>query len=157
MQVVALANDPPIPPRQSVNPPEVLAYFLEEVPEHLDNLQTRIENLPTTIADSYQLQEIYRATFALRGVFGMLGYSSPIVASSGLDDCLQQLAHHPAAADTTTISMLLNLLVLLRQTIQCIAQGIPPTDAEWAELSQQSLSTITQFKEHLTAKGCHFA
>lgn len=132
------------------NPLEkVTAYFLEEAQEHLDILEAGIANLPTTTLDYQQLADLYRSTFALRGGLGMLGYSSPIAASSGLDACLQHLTQSPVPVDVGIITAFLELVQILRQTVQLAANKSAIAGEEFATLQFQSRWAIDNLKAQL--------
>lgn len=122
---------------------------LEEANEHIDTLQEIVENLDSIRANREERELAHRALFCLRGELGMLGYNSPI-AAYGLDDCLQALAQHPKPVDCKTITAFIQLVDLLRQTVQAAADEMLIDGSNWANLKFRSSVAVDALKSNLT-------
>lgn len=121
---------------------------LEEANEHLDTLQEIVKNLDSIQANREERELAHRALFCLRGELGMLGYNSPI--AYGFDDCLRVLAQHPKPVDRKTITAFIQLVDLLRQTVQAAADEMLIDGSDWANLKFRSSVVVDALKSDLT-------
>lgn len=68
---------------QATKQQQIMGFFIEEAKEHLDTIEQGLLNLTSTMSDSEQLNELFRAAHSVKGGAAMLGFNS-----------IQRVAHH---------------------------------------------------------------
>jgi chemotaxis protein histidine kinase CheA len=84
---------------QATKQQQILGYFIEEAKEHLDTIEQGLLNLKATMADTEQLNELFRAAHSVKGGAAMLGFSSIHKVGHYLEDSFKLLKEYPVEID----------------------------------------------------------
>lgn len=131
---------------QATKQQQILGYFIEEAKEHLDTIEQGLLNLKATMADSEQLNELFRAAHSVKGGAAMLGFSSIQKVGHHLEDCFKQLKEHPVEIDQQLENLFLKGFDTLKDLVEELQSpfGLKEEDAEHAVQAAEPLFTELQ-------------
>lgn len=126
---------------QATKQQQILGYFIEEAKEHLDTIEQGLLNLKATMADSEQLNEMFRAAHSVKGGAAMLGFNSIQRVGHHLEDCFKQLKEHPVEIDQNLENLFLKGFDTLKDLVEELQSpyGLRPDDAEQAVQTAEPL------------------
>ncbi|MFO8040815.1 MAG: Hpt domain-containing protein, partial [Sodalinema sp.] len=70
---------------------EIVRFFIEEGKEHLNTLENGLLDLPATVQNPDEIDEMFRAAHSVKGGAAMLGYSSIQKVAHRLEDYFKVL------------------------------------------------------------------
>lgn len=119
---------------QSVKQQQILGYFIEEAKEHLDTIEQGLVDLATTMADSEQVNELFRAAHSVKGGAAMLGFESIQKTAHHFEDCFKILQEHPVQIDQRLENLFLKGFDTLKELIEALQSpfGLREEDAQQA-------------------------
>ncbi|WP_421657557.1 Hpt domain-containing protein [Leptothermofonsia sp. ETS-13] len=140
---------------QATKQQQILGYFIEEAKEHLDTIEQGLVNLKATMADSEQLNELFRAAHSVKGGAAMLGFNSIQRVSHHLEDCFKQLKEHPVEIDQHLENLFLKGFDTLKDLVEELQSpyGLRAEDAEQAVQTAEPLFAELQNYLNKRMKG----
>ena len=103
---------------QATKQQQIMGYFIEEAKEHLDTIEQGLLNLKATMADSEQLNELFRAAHSVKGGAAMLGLNSIQQVSHHLEDCFKLLKEDPIEIDRQLEDLFLKVFDTLKDLVE---------------------------------------
>jgi chemotaxis protein histidine kinase CheA/ActR/RegA family two-component response regulator len=105
----------------------ILGYFIEESKEHLGPIEQGLLNLPKTLADSEQVNEIFRAAHSIKGGAAMLGLGSIQKTAHRLEDCFKVFKEGPVKVDQKLETLFLRVFNTLQEQLEHLSgpTGLP--------------------------------
>jgi chemosensory pili system protein ChpA (sensor histidine kinase/response regulator) len=105
----------------------ILGYFIEESKEHVGTIQQGLLNLPKTLADSEQVNEIFRAAHSIKGGAAMLGLGSIQKTAHRLEDCFKVFKEGPVKVDEKLETLFLRVFETLQEQLEHLSgpAGLP--------------------------------
>ncbi|MBD2041546.1 response regulator [Microcoleus sp. FACHB-672] len=126
----------------------IMQYFIEEAKDHLNTIEQGLLNLQSTIEDSEQVNEVFRAAHSVKGGAGMLGISSIEETSHRLEDCFKLLKECPVEVDQKLESLFLRVFDALKDLVDQLS--VTPYGLE-EEVAQAIMSGVEPVFIELTA------
>ncbi|MBD1937485.1 response regulator [Microcoleus sp. FACHB-68] len=126
----------------------IMQYFIEEAKDHLNTIEQGLLNLQSTIEDSEQVNEVFRAAHSVKGGAGMLGISSIEETSHRLEDCFKLLKECPVEVDQKLESLFLRVFDALKELVEQLS-ATPDGLAE--EVAEAIMSGVEPVFIELTA------
>jgi hypothetical protein len=121
---------------------------IPEAKEHLNTIRSVLSRLALTINDKEELELVYRATFCLRGFFGMLGYPDYIGHSNDIDRCLKILSektrNQSIIINEEITQSFLKLVDLMEQSVSLVETNIAPDSQKCNLIRCQSQELINE-------------
>jgi len=139
----------------SDNQQRILGYFIEEAREHLTTLEKGLLNLSDVIADSEEVNELFRAAHSIKGGGAMLGYSSIQKVAHRLEDSFKFLQEHSVTVDEHLESLFLNGFDALKTLVDQLEElgGLQPEAAEG--LLQQAEPNFAELQTYLSSAAAN--
>ncbi|MBE9029457.1 Hpt domain-containing protein [filamentous cyanobacterium LEGE 11480] len=81
---------------QTTKQQQILGYFIEEAKEHLDSIESGLLNLSQTMAETEDMNQIFRAAHSIKGGAAMLGFNSIQRVAHHLEDYFKLLKENPS-------------------------------------------------------------
>ncbi|WP_017718663.1 response regulator [Kamptonema formosum] len=105
----------------------ILGYFIEESKEHLGTIERGLLNLPNTLTDSEQVNEIFRAAHSIKGGAAMLGLGSIQKTAHRLEDCFKVFKEGPVKVDQKLETLFLRVFDTLQEQLEQLSgpAGLP--------------------------------
>jgi chemotaxis protein histidine kinase CheA len=113
---------------------QILGYFIEEAKEHLDTIEKGLLNLQATLADSEEMNCLFRAAHSIKGGAAMLGFESIQKTGHYLEDYFKLLKENPVKVDAKLEDLFLKGFDSLKALIEALQSpfGLRPEDGEQA-------------------------
>ncbi|TAF03427.1 MAG: phosphotransferase [Nostocales cyanobacterium] len=127
---------------------KIIGYFVEESQEYLHTIYKALCNLQNTIDDQEQLNEIFRATFSIKGGAAMLGFTSMQKIVYRLEDCLK-LLRYPIIADQPLKSLFLDIYNIINRLLLEINTPDGLTAVKLADITFNIDPIFTLLNSHL--------
>lgn len=135
---------------------KIIAIFMEEAGERLEELRTGLEDLPAIMADSdrEQMIALYRAAHSIKGASAMLTQQMPSLASINkvskrLEDCFKSVKDTPIKADDQAIALSNKGYEVIKNLIHR-AQSPAGLSVEMGEkIATASLPLYDKLEQHL--------
>jgi len=134
---------------QATKQQQIMGYFIEEAKEHLDTIEQGLLNLQSTMADSEQLNELFRAAHSVKGGAAMLGLNSIQKISHHLEDCFKVLKENPVKVDRQVEDLFLSGFDALKALVEALQSPYGLQEEEANQLVQQTEPTLTQLQSYL--------
>lgn len=105
----------------------ILGYFIEESKEHLGTIESGLLHLQNTLADSEQVNEIFRAAHSIKGGAAMLGLGSIQKTAHRLEDCFKVFKEGPVKVDQKLETLFLRVFDTLQEQLEQLSgpAGLP--------------------------------
>lgn len=103
---------------QATKQQQIVVYFIEEAKEHLDTIEKGLLNLQSTMADSEQMNELFRAAHSVKGGAAMLGFGSIQRVGHHLEDCFKLLKENSVKVDQQVETLFLQGFDTLKALIE---------------------------------------
>ena len=142
---------------QATKQQQILGYFIEEAKEHLDTIEQGLLNLQATMADTEQLNEMFRAAHSVKGGAAMLGFSSIHKVGHYLEDCFKLLTDHPVKIDQPLENLFLQGFDLLKELVEELQSpyGLKEGDAaQRVQAAEPTFRELQNYLNHLLQEGC---
>ncbi|MBD2292730.1 Hpt domain-containing protein [Anabaena sphaerica FACHB-251] len=127
---------------------KIIGYFVEESQEYLNTIYRAFLNLQNTIDDRDELNEIFRATFSIKGGAAMLGFTSMQKLVYRLEDCLK-LLRYPIIADKPLQLLFLDIYNAIHRLVREIKTPDGLTEAKVNEITLNIDTIFTLINSHL--------
>ncbi|MEA5617231.1 Hpt domain-containing protein [Cronbergia sp. UHCC 0137] len=127
---------------------KIISYFVEESQEYLNIIHRGLVNLQNTIDDKEELNIMFRATFSLKGMAGMLGFTSIMEIVYPLEDCLR-LLHYPIIADEALKLFFLYIYHTIKRLVLTIKTNEGLTAEKVADITFNLDAIFTILNSHL--------
>lgn len=134
---------------QATKQQQILGYFIEEAKEHLDTIEQGLLNLQTTMADTEQLNEMFRAAHSVKGGAAMLGFSSIHKVGHHLEDCFKLLTDHPVKIDQHLENLFLQGFDLLKELVEELQSPYGLREEDAAQTVQAAEPTFVELQNYL--------
>jgi two-component system chemotaxis sensor kinase CheA len=123
-----------------INREPVLAVFLSEAEERLQDMEQSLLMLESNTEDIEALHRVFRTAHTLKGNASAMEFDSLAAFAHVLEDLLQALKKHLLPVTSESISLLLRSVDALRHEVPAAANGAPSISAEHAALQQEIMS-----------------
>ena len=137
---------------QATKQQQILGYFIEEAKEHLDTIEQGLLNLQATMADTEQLNEMFRAAHSVKGGAAMLGFTSIHKVGHHLEDCFKLLTDHPVKIDQPLENLFLQGFDILKELVEELQSpyGIREDDAaQRVQAAEPTFKALQEYLNHL--------
>ncbi|MGI0491811.1 Hpt domain-containing protein [Alkalinema pantanalense CENA528] len=134
---------------QSTKQQQILGYFIEEAKEHLDTIEQGLLNLQSTMADSEEMNQLFRAAHSVKGGAAMLGFDSIQKIAHHLEDYFKILKENPVKIDRKLEDHFLKGFDALKALVEALQSpfGLRPEDADRA--LRDSTPAFAELGKHL--------
>ena len=134
---------------QSVKQQQILGYFIEEAKEHLDTIEQGLVNLKVTMADSEQVNELFRAAHSIKGGAAMLGFDSIQKTAHHFEECFKQLQEHSVKIDQKLENLFLKGFDTLKELIEALQSPFGLREEEAQQAVTASEPVFTELETYL--------
>ena len=137
---------------QATKQQQILGYFIEEAKEHLDTIEQGLLNLQATMADTEQLNEMFRAAHSVKGGAAMLGFTSIHKVGHHLEDCFKLLTDHPVKIDQSLENLFLQGFDILKELVEELQSpyGLREDDAvQRVQAAEPTFKALQDYLNHL--------
>ncbi len=134
---------------QSTTKQQILGYFIEEAKEHLDRIEQGLVNLQATMADSEQVNELFRAAHSVKGGAAMLGFDSIQKTAHHFEDCFKILKEQPVKIDQKLEDLFLKGFDTLKALIEALQGPFGLREEEAQQAVQAAEPTFTELENYL--------
>jgi chemotaxis protein histidine kinase CheA len=141
---------------QATKQQQILGYFIEEAKEHLDTIEQGLLNLQATMADTEQLNEMFRAAHSVKGGAAMLGFTSIHKVGHHLEDCFKLLTDHPVKIDQSLENLFLQGFDILKALVEELQSpyGLKEADAsQRVQAAEPTFRELQNYLNHLLQEG----
>lgn len=128
---------------------QIIVYFIEEAKEHLDTIEQGLLSLQTTLSDSEQLNELFRAAHSVKGGAAMLGFGSIQRVSHHLEDCFKLLNEYPAQIDQRTENLFFQGFDVLKELIEALRSPYGLREQDANQMVRTAEPTFAELKRCL--------
>jgi chemotaxis protein histidine kinase CheA len=117
---------------QATKQQQIMGFFIEEAKEHLDTIEQGMLHLEETLADSEQMNELFRAAHSVKGGAAMLGFDSIHRVAHHLEDAFKVLKENPVKPDRHLENLFLKVFDVLKELVEALQSpfGFQETQAE---------------------------
>jgi chemotaxis protein histidine kinase CheA/CheY-like chemotaxis protein len=133
----------------------IMGFFIEEAQEHLNTIEQGLLNLPSTIEDSEQVNELFRAAHSIKGGAAMLGLNSIQIIAHRLEDYFKILKENLIVADQKLESLFLQvfdqLKALLEHLVENAGELNEPVEAQHLAQAEPAFAALKTYLEELSA------
>jgi chemotaxis protein histidine kinase CheA len=135
---------------QATKQQQILGFFIEEAKEHLDTIEQGFLNLEATLADSEQMNELFRAAHSVKGGAAMLGFDSIHRVSHHLEDAFKILKENSVKPDRHLEDLFLKVFDVLKELVEGLQSpfGFQKTQAE--QIFQEAQPGFVALESYLT-------
>lgn len=137
---------------QATKQQQIVGYFIEEAKEHLDTIEQGLLNLKATMADSEQMNELFRAAHSVKGGAAMLGFSSIQKVAHHLEDGFKILKESHISTDQQIEDLFLQCFDVLKALVEELQSpyGLQADEAERLVKSvEPTFTELQKYLEHL--------
>ena len=134
---------------QSTTKQQILGYFIEEAKEHLDRIEQGLVNLQATMADSEQVNELFRAAHSVKGGAAMLGFDSIQRTAHHFEDCFKILKEQPVKIDQKLEDLFLKGFDTLKALIEALQGPFGLREEEAQRTVQAAEPTFVELENYL--------
>jgi chemotaxis protein histidine kinase CheA len=134
---------------QSTTKQQILGYFIEEAKEHLDRIEQGLVNLQATMADSEQVNELFRAAHSVKGGAAMLGFDSIQKTAHHFEECFKILKDQPVKIDQKLEDLFLKGFDTLKALIDALQGPFGLREEEAQQAVQASEPTFAELENYL--------
>ncbi|MEB3274164.1 MAG: Hpt domain-containing protein [Prochlorothrix sp.] len=130
---------------------QVLGFFIEEAREHLTTIEKGLLNLQEVLADSEQVNELFRAAHSVKGGAAMLGFSSVQKVAHRLEDCFKILKEETdnPQVDQVAEDLFLRGFDTLQQLLEELQSPEGLADDEGEQAVAEIKPVFRQLQDHL--------
>lgn len=137
---------------QATKQQQIMGFFIEEAKEHLDTIEQGMLNLEATLADSEQMNELFRAAHSVKGGAAMLGFDSIHRTAHHLEDAFKILKENPVKPDRQLENLFLKVFDVLKELVEALQSpfGFQETQAEQiVQDAQPAFVEVEAYLHHL--------
>lgn len=134
---------------QATKQQQIMGFFIEEAKEHLDTIEQGLLDLKSTLADTEQMNELFRAAHSIKGGAAMLGFSSIQRVAHHLEDYFKVLKENPIKPDRQLEDLFLKGFDALKELVEALQSPYGLQEAQGEQIVQQAQPIFTQLKNYL--------
>lgn len=128
----------------------ITELFIMEAEEHLDTLEKGLVDLPTTMEDPENINEMFRAAHSVKGGAKMLGFESIGETAHRLEDCFKIIREYPETkVDQTVETHFLKGVDTLKDLLEKLKGPYGLRDEETKPLVQAIMPIFAQLEKYL--------
>ncbi len=128
---------------------EIVRFFIEEGKEHLNTLENGLLDLPATVQNPDEIDEMFRAAHSVKGGAAMLGYSSIQKVAHRLEDYFKVLKQDTLPIDRKLESLFLQGVDSLRELLELLQSPFGLRDEDADEVFSRVEPAFQQLEAHL--------
>jgi chemotaxis protein histidine kinase CheA len=141
---------------QTTKHQQILGYFIEEAKEHLDSIEHGLLNLKATMADTEEMNQVFRAAHSIKGGAAMLGFNSIQRVSHHLEDYFKLLKENPVEIDHKLEDLFLKSFDALKALVEQLQSTFGLRDEDAAQILQSTepiFAELGKYLDSLIKKG----
>jgi len=141
---------------QATKQQQIMGFFIEEAKEHLDTIEQGLLDLQTTMSDTEQLNELFRAAHSIKGGAAMLGFDSIQRVAHHLEDYFKVLKEHPIKPDRQLEDLFLKGFDTLKEVVEAIQSPYGFQESQGQQMVQEAqpiFSELQTYLNHLLKSG----
>lgn len=128
---------------------EIVRFFIEEGKEHLNTLENGLLDLPATVQNQEEIDEMFRAAHSVKGGAAMLGYSSIQKVAHRLEDYFKVLKEETLPIDRKLESLFLQGVDSLRELLELLQSPFGLRDEDADEVFSRVEPAFVELEAHL--------
>nr|WP_286186803.1 Hpt domain-containing protein [Geitlerinema sp. P-1104] len=128
---------------------EIVRFFIEEGKEHLNTLENGLLDLPATVQNSEEIDEMFRAAHSVKGGAAMLGYGSIQKVAHRLEDYFKVLKQETLPIDRKLESLFLQGVDSLRELLELLQSPFGLRDEDADEVFSRVEPAFGELEAHL--------
>ncbi|MBM0740997.1 Hpt domain-containing protein [Phormidium sp. CLA17] len=126
-----------------------MGFFIEEAKEHLDTIEQGMLNLEATLADSEQMNEVFRAAHSVKGGAAMLGFDSIHRTAHHLEDAFKILKDNPVKPDRQLENLFLKVFDVLKELVEALQSPFGFQEAQAEQIVQDAQPAFVEVEAYL--------
>ena len=134
---------------QATKQQQIMGFFIEEAKEHLDTIEQGLLDLKSTMSDSEQLNELFRAAHSVKGGAAMLGFNSIQRVGHHLEDCFKILKDHPIRPDRQLEDLFLKAFDVLKDLVEALQSPYGFQESQGEQIVEASQATFLALEKYL--------
>ncbi len=134
---------------QATKQQQIMGFFIEEAKEHLDTIEQGMLNLEETLADSEQMNELFRAAHSVKGGAAMLGFDSIHRTAHHLEDAFKILKDNPVKPDRQLETLFLKVFDVLKELVEALQSPFGFQEAQAEQIVQDAQPAFVEVEAYL--------
>ncbi|MCY7393375.1 MAG: Hpt domain-containing protein [Leptolyngbyaceae cyanobacterium CAN_BIN12] len=134
---------------QATKQQQIMGFFIEEAKEHLDTIEQGMLNLEATLADSEQMNEVFRAAHSVKGGAAMLGFDSIHRTAHHLEDAFKILKDNPVKPDRQLENLFLKVFDVLKELVEALQSPFGFQEAQAEQIVQDAQPAFVEVEAYL--------
>mgnify|MGYP002785215977 CR=1 FL=1 len=134
---------------QATKQQQIMGFFIEEAKEHLDTIEQGLLDLQSTMADTEQMNELFRAAHSVKGGAAMLGFDSIQRVSHHLEDYFKVLKENPIKPDRHLEDLFLKGFDALKELVEGLQSPYGLQDDQAQRIVQAAQPTFSELQNYL--------
>ncbi|MEX0268259.1 Hpt domain-containing protein [Leptolyngbyaceae cyanobacterium UHCC 1019] len=134
---------------QATKQQQIMGFFIEEAKEHLDTIEQGMLNLEATLADSEQMNEVFRAAHSVKGGAAMLGFDSIHRTAHHLEDAFKILKENPVKPDRQLENLFLKVFDVLKELVEALQSPFGFQEAQAEQIVQDAQPAFVEVEAYL--------
>jgi len=134
---------------QATKQQQIMGFFIEEAKEHLDTIEQGMLNLEETLADSEQMNELFRAAHSVKGGAAMLGFDSIHRTAHHLEDAFKILKDNPVKPDRQLENLFLKVFDVLKELVEALQSPFGFQEAQAEQIVQDAQPAFVEVEAYL--------
>jgi chemotaxis protein histidine kinase CheA len=134
---------------QATKQQQIMGFFIEEAKEHLDTIEQGMLNLEATLADSEQMNEVFRAAHSVKGGAAMLGFDSIHRTAHHLEDAFKILKDNPVKPDRQLENLFLKVFDVLKELVEALQSPFGFQEAQAGQIVQNAQPAFAEVETYL--------
>jgi chemotaxis protein histidine kinase CheA len=134
---------------QTTKQQQILGYFIEEAKEHLDTIEHGLLNLSETMADTEEMNSVFRAAHSIKGGAAMLGFNSIQHLSHHLEDYFKLLKDNPVRIDRKLEDLFLKGFDSLKALVEQLQSAFGLRDEDAEQILQATAPVFAELGQYL--------
>ncbi|PZV17592.1 MAG: histidine kinase [Leptolyngbya sp.] len=126
-----------------------MGFFIEEAKEHLDTIEQGMLNLEATLADSEQMNEVFRAAHSVKGGAAMLGFDSIHRTAHHLEDAFKILKDNPVKPDRQLENLFLKVFDVLKELVEALQSPFGFQEVQAEQIVQDAQPAFVEVEAYL--------
>lgn len=134
---------------QATKQQQIMGFFIEEAKEHLDTIEQGMLNLEATLADSEQMNEVFRAAHSVKGGAAMLGFDSIHRTAHHLEDAFKILKDNPVKPDRQLENLFLKVFDVLKELVEALQSPFGFQESQAEQIVQDAQPAFVEVEAYL--------
>ncbi|MBF2026026.1 MAG: Hpt domain-containing protein [Oscillatoriales cyanobacterium C42_A2020_001] len=126
-----------------------MGFFIEEAKEHLDTIEQGLLDLQTTMSDTEQLNELFRAAHSIKGGAAMLGFDSIQRVAHHLEDYFKVLKENPIKPDRHLEDLFLKGFDTLKEVVEAIQSPYGFQESQGKQMVEEAQPIFRELQIYL--------